>query len=76
MNQNTSPQPGIVTIREAVQRTQRDGMPISENALRNWIKSGAIPVRMAGNRALLYYPHLVDYLCGNSVKQEESKWNK
>ena len=76
MNQNTSPQPGIVTIREAVQRAHRDGMPISENALRSWIKSGDIPVRMAGNRALLYYSHLVDYLCGNSVKQEESKWNK
>lgn len=76
MNQNIPSQPGIVTIRDAVQRAQREGMPISENALRSWIKSGDIPVRMAGNRALLYYPHLVDYLCGNSVKQEESKWNK
>ena len=51
MNQNTSRHPEIVTIREAVQRAQREGMPISNNALRSWIKSGDIPVRMAGNRA-------------------------
>ena len=72
MNQNISPHPEIVTIREAVQRAQRDGMPISENALRCWIKSGDIPVRMAGNRALLYYPHLVNYLrYGEDEKEVE-----
>lgn len=57
--------PNIVTIREAVQRAKTDGMPISEYTLRQWVKSGAVPVRRIGQKALLYYPNLVRYLqCG------------
>lgn len=52
----------VMTIREAVQRTKNDGIPISEYTLRRWIKSGAIPVRMVGQKVLLYYPNLVRYL--------------
>ena len=52
----------VVTIREAVQRSKADGMPVSEYTLRRWIKSGAIPVRKVGQKVLLYYPNLVRYL--------------
>lgn len=52
----------VVTIREAVARTKSDGIPISEYMLRNWIRVGAVPVRQAGNRKLLYYPNLVSFL--------------
>jgi len=52
----------IVTIREAVVRAKSDGLPITEYMLRNWIKAGAIPIRQAGNRKLLYYPNLVSFL--------------
>lgn len=54
--------PSIVTIREAVQRAKTDGMPISEYTLRHWVKSGMVPVRKIGQKALLYYPNLVKYL--------------
>ncbi len=54
--------PNIVTIREAVQRAKTDGMPISEYTLRQWVKSGAVPVRRIGQKALLYYPNLVRHL--------------
>ncbi len=54
--------PNICTIREAVQRSRSDGMPVSEYTLRSWVKSGAIPVRKVGQKVLLYYPNLVSYL--------------
>ncbi len=52
----------VVTIREAVQRAKADGLPVTEYTLRRWIKSGAIPVRNVGQKALLFYPNLVRYL--------------
>ena len=52
----------IVTIREAIQRARADNMPVSEYTLRQWVKSGAIPVRKVGQKVLLYYPNLVRYL--------------
>lgn len=54
--------PSVLTIRETVQRSKADGMPVSEYTLRQWIKSGAIPVRKVGQKVLLYYPNLVRYL--------------
>lgn len=54
--------PNVVTIREAVQRAKADGIPVSEYTLRQWIRTGAIPVRKAGAKILLFYPNLVSYL--------------
>ena len=54
--------PNVVTIREAVQRAKSDGLPVSEHALRQWVKTGAIPARKVGQKALLFYPNLVRYL--------------
>lgn len=54
--------PDVVTIREAVQRAKADGLPVSEYTLRLWIRTGAIPTRKVGQKALLFYPNLVRYL--------------
>lgn len=54
--------PNVVTIREAVQRAKADGLPVSEYTLRQWVRSGAVPTRKAGNKVLLFYPNLVQYL--------------
>ena len=62
----------ILTIRQAVQRAREEGMPISEGALRSWIRSGVLPVRKVGNRNLVYYPTLVAYLCGVETIQATS----
>ena len=60
--------PNVVTVREAVQRAKADGLPVTEYTLRRWIKTGAIPVRSVGSKALLFYPNLVNYLqCGNGL---------
>lgn len=54
--------PNVVTIREAVRRAKADGLPVSEYTLRHWVRSGAVPTRKAGNKVLLFYPNLVQYL--------------
>jgi len=54
--------PNVLTIREAVQRAKVDGFPVSEYTLRQWVRSGAIPTRKVGQKALLYYPNLIKYL--------------
>ena len=54
--------PNVVTIREAVQQAKADGLPVSEYTLRQWVKTGAIPTRKVGQKALIFYPNLVRYL--------------
>ena len=54
--------PDVLTIRETVARAKAEGLPITETTLRGWVKSGAIPVRRAGNKQLVYFPNLVKYL--------------
>lgn len=61
----------VVSVREAVQRSKSEGMPISEYTLRRVIKSGEIPVRQVGTKVLLYYPNLVRYLtCEDSCDNQ------
>lgn len=55
--------PNVLTIRDSVKRAKDEGYPISEYTLRRWVKSGIIPARMIGAKALIYYPHLISYLC-------------
>lgn len=52
----------VVTVREAVKRAKDEGFPVSEYTLRQWIRYGAIPVRQAGTKILIFYPNLVRYL--------------
>ena len=54
--------PNVLTIREAVQRAKTEGLPVSEYALRHWVKTGAVPARKIGQKVLLFYPNLVKYL--------------
>lgn len=54
--------PDVVTIREAVARARSDSLPVSEYTLRRWVRTGAIPVRLAGPKQLLYYPQLVRFI--------------
>lgn len=52
----------VVTVREAVHRAKAEGLPVTEYTLRRWIKTGAVPVRNIGTKALLFYPNLVRFL--------------
>ena len=52
----------LLTILEAVRRSKDEGVPVSEYALRRWVKTGAIPTRQAGTKTLIYFPRLVEFL--------------
>ena len=54
--------PDVLTIREAVQRAKAEGLPLSEYSLRYFIRSGAIPTRKVGQKALVYYPNIVSFI--------------
>lgn len=54
--------PDVLTVRQAVTRCKAEGLPVSEYTLRSWIKTGMIPTRKAGQKALIFYPNLVRFL--------------
>lgn len=58
----TGARPSVLTIKEAARRAKEEGLPISVYGLRCLIKSGKIPVRKIGRKALIYYPNLIDFL--------------
>lgn len=62
--------PNVMTIREAVRRAKAEGLPVSEYTLRQWVRTGAIPTRKVGQKALLFYPNLVRYLQCEDVAGE------
>lgn len=50
------------TIRQTHQRLQQDGMNISENSLRVWVRNGILPEAFCGKKAYLYYPNVIALL--------------
>lgn len=52
----------VNTIAGTVKRCREENLPISENALRQWVKQGKIPYRKAGRVFLLYFPNVRDFL--------------
>lgn len=52
----------LLTIRQAVARCKSEGMPVSEYALRSWVRDGVITTRKIGTRNLIFYPDLIAYL--------------
>ena len=56
----------MLTVRGTVQRSKAEGIPISEYALRTWIKQGLIPVRYAGSKVLIFWPNVRNFItCAN-----------
>ena len=56
--------PNVMTIRETVQRSREEGIPISEYAVRKWIKDGKLQTTYTGKKALIYWPSFVRTICG------------
>ena len=50
------------SIRESSRWLKEAGYPISENAVRTWVKTKAIKAVYSGNKALVLYQDLLDYL--------------
>lgn len=58
--------PDMLKPRSCISRLHSEGYAVSEYALRQWIRTGAIPARKAGNSFLLYYPNVLAFIrCEN-----------
>lgn len=58
----------MLKIHEAAARAAAEGIPVSEYALRQWVRSGEIPARKAGRTILLYWPNVKGFLtCADGV---------
>lgn len=69
-------QSDINTIPKLARRAKADGLPISEYTIRRLIKTGEIPARFIGPKAVASYSALVRYLscadgCDNSTASVE-----
>ena len=54
-------EPDINTIPKLAQRAKADGLPISEYAIRRLIRTGVLPARYIGPKAVASYSALVRY---------------
>lgn len=52
----------LLTPRQTVARLKVDGLPVSEYALRSWVRTKQIPEAWIGKKALLYYPNVVKFI--------------
>lgn len=52
----------VLTIRQCAQRCKQEGLYCSEYAIRQFVRTGAIPARKAGKKYLVYFPNLSAYL--------------
>ena len=52
----------LCTIRDTAARAKAEGLGVSENALREWVASGALAFVPVGNRRLIFWPTLLAFL--------------
>lgn len=50
------------TIRGTVARAKAEGFYVSEGALRAWVKDGKLPYVPRGNRKLIFWPALMEFI--------------
>lgn len=62
----------VATINDTIARSKSEGLGIPETALRRWVKEGAVPAVYVGNKALVYWPSLMEFLRGKAGKDAAS----
>ena len=64
------------TIRQTHQRLQEEGMNISENTLRVWVREKILPAAFCGKKAYIYYPNVIELIkSGNSPTSPQPEVN-
>ena len=52
----------LASIRQTAQRCKSEGIPIAEKAIRNFVKTGKLPAIMSGNKALIYWENVLNFI--------------
>ena len=61
----------LLTPRQTVARLKADGLPVSEYALRSWVRTKQIPAAWIGKKAILFYPNVVKFICQQAGDKED-----
>lgn len=70
----------MLSIEGTQQRAASEGIEVSKYAIRQWVRTGAIPARKAGRLILLYWPNVHKFLtcedgCGDFTPSQVSESN-
>jgi hypothetical protein len=58
----------LLSIHGAAERCKLEGIPLSEKALRRFVKDGSLPATHTGKKALIYFPNVMKFVKrGNSL---------
>lgn len=64
--------PDILSIAKTAERCKSEGIPLSEKALRRFVKTGDIPSIQTGKKALLFFPNVRRFIeTGNEAREPE-----
>ncbi len=61
------------TIRQTLDRLHREGINVTENTLRVWVRTGVLPAAYCGRKAYIYYPNVIKLL-QEGVPQQQPKY--
>lgn len=59
------------TIRQTIARLHREGMNVTENSLRVWVRAGVLPAAFCGKKAYIYYPNVIKLLTEGIPPQQK-----
>ena len=62
----------LCTIRDAAKRLKSDGLPVAEYALRQWVKTGLVRSIPCGQKRLIFYPAVKEFICNGGVGKGDS----
>ena len=57
----------LLSVNEAVKRGKLENVPISETAIRRWVRDGTLHAVFSGRKALIYWPSLMKLLSGDQT---------
>ena len=52
----------LASIRQTALRCKNEGIPLAEKAIRKFIKNGKIPAVMSGNKALILWENVLNFV--------------
>ena len=63
----------LLSPRATVTRAKSEGLPVSETAVRRWLKTGEIRAVHSGNRALIFWPSVYEYVTGRPYNEQAER---
>ena len=65
----------LLSPRGIVARAKAEGVPVTETAVRRWLKTGQLHAVHSGNRALIFWPTVYEYITGNKYGERTDTAN-